>query len=204
MPSQEERMAVAAARFDRRLVELGFDSSDFGEPGYTSGERVALRPTLELNGLGAGFQGEGIKTVIPSEARAKVSCRLVPDQTPAHILEALREHVEHQCPPGVEVEVVPLGGAARPYRIPPDDRWLHAATLVLKELYGQSPVQTHAGASLPITGTFRAELGAGTIFFAFSLDDENIHGPNEFFRVASFERAQRAYCLLYEQLGSCA
>lgn len=201
-PSDEERRAVAEAGFDQRILDMGLTAETSGDPGYTPAERAGLRPTLELNGIGGGFQGDGIKTVIPCEAHATISCRLVPDQTPERVFATLRSHVEGFRSATVDIDIVAVGGAAPPYRTPPDRDGLRQATSVLTELYGRTPVHTYAGASLPICETFLAELGAHTIFFGFSLDDEQIHAPNEFLRLASFDRAQAAYCLLYERLGA--
>jgi acetylornithine deacetylase/succinyl-diaminopimelate desuccinylase-like protein len=201
-PCDEERHAVAEAGFDHRILEMGLTAEGSGDPEFTPGERVGLRPTLELNGIGGGFQGDGIKTVIPSEAHATISCRLVPNQTPEGVFATLRSHIERHRSPTVDIDIVALGGAAPPYRTPPDRHGLRQATAVLTELYGRTPVHTYAGASLPICETFLTELRAHTIFFGFSLDDEQIHAPNEFLRLASFDQAQAAYCLLYQRLGA--
>ncbi len=203
--SQGERDAIARVPFDGAgyLQELGLEE-EFGEPGYTNRERGWIRPTLEMNGIWGGFQEEGIKTVLPNSAHAKITCRLVADQNPERIVELLRAHVKQHAPPGVRVEVAPLSIQGRPYSISADHWGNRAAAAVLKELYGREPYQTRSGGSIPITGVFQEQLGVDTISFGFGLEDENIHAPDEFFRLASFRRSQVAYCNLLEKLGESA
>lgn len=203
--SQGERDAIARVPFDGAgyLQELGLEE-EFGEPGYTNRERGWIRPTLEMNGIWGGFQEEGIKTVLPNSAHAKITCRLVADQNPERIVELLRAHVKQHAPPGVRVEVAPLSIQGRPYSISADHWGNRAAAAVLKELYGREPYQTRSGGSIPITGVFQEQLGVDTISFGFGLEDENIHAPDEFFRLASFRRSQVAYCNLLEKLGEYA
>ena len=203
--SQAERDAIARVPFDGAgyLQELGLEE-EFGEPGYTNRERGWIRPTLEMNGIWGGFQEEGIKTVLPNSAHAKITCRLVADQNPERIVELLRAHVKQHAPPGVRVEVAPLSIQGRPYSISADHWGNRAAAAVLKELYGREPYQTRSGGSIPITGVFQEQLGVDTISFGFGLEDENIHAPDEFFRLASFRRSQVAYCNLLEKLGEYA
>ena len=203
--SQGERDAIARVPFDgvEYLHELGLEE-EFGEPGYTNRERGWIRPTLEMNGIWGGFQEEGIKTVLPNSAHAKITCRLVADQDPGEIVELLRAHVKRSAPPGVRVEVAPLSIQGQPYSISADHWGNRAAAAILKELYGRDPYQTRSGGSIPITGVFREQLGADTISFGFGLEDENIHAPDEFFRLASFRKSQVAYCRLLEKLGESA
>ena len=163
-----------------------------------------LRPTLEVNGIWGGFQGDGTKTVIPREAHAKITCRLVPDQEPAAVNALLVEHVRRHTPPGATAELVPLASQAEPYAIAAE-HWGHrAAAAVLREEYGVEPYHTRTGGSIPVLSLFRRELGADTVVFAFALPDERFHAPDEFFRLSSFERGQRAWCLLLEELGRAA
>ena len=200
--SSDERAAIALVPFDggQYLEELGLEEG-FGEPGYTNRERGWVRPTLEMNGIWGGFQEEGIKTVLPNSAHAKITCRLVADQDPARIIALLEEHITQHAPPGVEVEVNPLSILGRPYSIAADHWGNRAAAAVLKEMYGREPYQTRSGGSIPITGVFREQLGADTISFGFGIEDENFHAPDEFFRLASFRKSQIAYCKLLAELG---
>lgn len=198
----EDRAAVARVPFDRDeyLREVGLDE-EFGEPGYTNRERGWVRPTLEMNGIWGGFQEDGIKTVLPNAAHAKITCRLVADQDPERIINLLEEHIAQHAPPGVRIEVNPLSIRGRPYSIAADHWGNRAAAAVLTEFYGREPYQTRSGGSIPITGVFQEQLGIDTIGFGFGIEDENFHAPDEFFRLASFRKGQQAYGRLLEELG---
>jgi len=200
--SAEDRAAIAAIPFDEAALrgQVGVDAL-VAEPGYTPQEHMAARPTLEVNGIWGGFQGEGTKTVLPAEAHAKVTCRLVPDQDPATIRDLLAAHVARHAPAGVTVAVQPLPGAARPYYIPTDHWGSRAAAAVLTEVYGVEPYQSRTGGSIPVCELFLDTLGVYTVGFAFGLRDEQIHAPDEFFRLGSFRRGQRAYARLLHELG---
>ncbi len=200
--SAEDRAAIAAVPFDAAALrgQVGVDAL-VAEPGYTPQEHMAARPTLEVNGIWGGFQGEGTKTVLPAEAHAKVTCRLVPDQDPATIRDLLAAHVARHAPAGVTVAVQPLPGAARPYYIPTDHWGSRAAAAVLTEVYGVEPYQSRTGGSIPVCELFLDTLGVYTVGFAFGLRDEQIHAPDEFFHLGSFRRGQRAYARLLHELG---
>lgn len=182
------------------MAELGVDQL-VGESGYSTYERAWARPTLELNGVWGGFQGEGVKTVIPSLAHAKISCRLVPDQDPDRIIQRITEHVSKFAPAGVTVSVKPMPGSADPYVISQDHPGNLAARNVLKTLYGKEPYIVGMGGTIPVCGLFYKYLKADVVNFAFALNDENVHAPDEFFRIASFEMGQKAYCMVLEELG---
>lgn len=199
----EDRAAIAAVPFDeeeykKRLGVPGFT----GERGYTVNERRWARPTLEVNGIWGGFQGDGMKTVLPSEAHAKISCRLVPHQTPSRVAELVARHAERHAPEGVTVRAQPFAASARAYLIPADHWGNQAAARVLSELYGKQPYLARTGGSVPVCDLFRRTLDASTVGFGFGLDDEGFHAPNEFFRLSSFARGQTAYCMLLHELGS--
>lgn len=198
----EDREAIAAVPFDEAayMRDLGVTAL-FGEPGYTARERAGARPTLEVNGLWGGFSGEGTKTVIPSTAHAKITCRLVPNQDPAQVIKAIQDHVGRNTPPGVEVIVKPNESGSRAYLVPTDNVYLRAACDVLREVYGHEPYLERTGGSVPVTTFFKDELGVYAIGFGFGLPDERLHSPNEFFRVSSFRRAQAAYCRLLDRLA---
>jgi acetylornithine deacetylase/succinyl-diaminopimelate desuccinylase-like protein len=200
--AQEDRVAIAAVPYDEQayLQDLGVDAL-FGEPGYTARERAWARPTLEVNGLWGGFTGDGTKTVIPSVAHAKITCRLVPDQEPSQVVAAIRAHVARNTPPGVTVTVTPTENGARAYLIPTDNPYLGAARDVLRELYGREPYLERTGGSVPVTTFFKDLLGVYTVSFGFGLPDERVHSPNEFFRKGSFRRGQSAYCRLLDRLA---
>jgi acetylornithine deacetylase/succinyl-diaminopimelate desuccinylase-like protein len=172
----------------------------FGEPGYTNRERNWARPTLDINGMWGGYQGDGTKTVIPAKAYAKITCRLVVDQHPDKIVELVRQHVAKHTPPGVTVEVVSHEEKGMPYLIPSEHPVNNIVGQVLTEVFGTEPHYARVGGSIPITDSFRQSLGAWTFNFGWTVMDENLHAPNEFVRVRNFERGQRAYCLVLEQL----
>jgi acetylornithine deacetylase/succinyl-diaminopimelate desuccinylase-like protein len=200
--SEAERTQMAKIPFVEAeyLWETGAISI-FGEPGFTTHERAWARPTLEINGLSGGFQGEGLKTVLPSQAQAKISCRLVPDQDPAKIADLLVQHIYKAAPPTVKVRVHKAPSGAHPYLIPPNHPALAVAASVLKDLYGKEPYQMRMGGTIPANALFLQALRAYTVVFAFGLQDELQHSPNEFFRLSSFERGQQAYGMLWERLG---
>ncbi len=200
--SAEDRDQIATIGHDETEYkeQLGVNHL-FGEPGYTALERAWVRPTLELNGIWGGFQGEGSKTVIPSEAHAKITCRLVPDQNPNKILEQLATHIEKYTPPGVEIGTSPKAAPSPAYRIPDDHPGNQAAYKVLEEVYGKTPYFTRLGGTLPVCRLLLDKLGVYTVTFAFALEDENAHAPDEFFRISSFEGGQIAYCKLLQRLS---
>lgn len=152
----------------------------FGEPGYSTLERQWYRPTLELNGLWGGYTGEGSKTVLPSEAHAKITCRLVPGQDPAVVRGLIQTHLQRYTPAGVTVTFQKSEHGAPAYRIPPEHVGLRVAHEALRSVYGLDPLMVGMGGSIPICDTFRDALGMDTVFFSFAVGDENIHAPNEF------------------------
>ena len=172
----------------------------FGEPGFTSHERAWARPTLEVNGIYGGFQGQGMKTVLPSTAHAKITCRLVADQDPSRITDLVVSHVNRVAPAGVKVTTTTAEKGAMPYLVPDDHRGLHITGEVLRDLYGREPYRIRSGGTVPVNFLFLKYLKAYTIVFAFGLRDERIHSPNEFFRLASFVRGQKAYGMLLHRL----
>ncbi|MCL5257253.1 MAG: dipeptidase [Chloroflexi bacterium] len=199
--SPEDKKRIDSIPFDESeyKARLGVDTL-FGEPGYSTLERVGVRPTCEINGMWGGFQGEGMKTVLPKEAHAKITCRLVPNQEPAKILDLLEAHVKKHKPQGVKVAFHPGANQARPYLVPTDQPINKVTRDVLVEVYGKEPFFAWEGGSVPICDVFLRELGAYSISFGFILPDEQFHAPDEFFRLSSFERGQVAFCKLLERL----
>ena len=194
--SESEREAFRAIPYDEAdyIQKLGVPAL-FGEPGFSTYERSWIRPTLEVNGIWGGFQDEGIKTVIPSQAHAKISCRLVPDQDPDRVLEQVTAHIQRHAPRGVDVTVQPIPGGAWPCEVSLDHPANRAVEKVLRELYGKAPYITRMGGTIPVCGMFARFLSAPMISLAFGLKDEGIHAPDEFFRLSSFRRGQKAYCM---------
>lgn len=202
-PSAETLAAIAALPFDEEGYRREVGVSElFGEPGCHTLVRQWLRPTVEVNGIGGGYQGPGSKTVIPSEAFAKVSCRLVPGQDPGRVLALVVDHLRRSCPPGVELEVEVSKEGAPAYVLPGDDPFLLAAEAVLEEVFGRPPVRVGMGGSVPIVAVFREALGADTVFFSFSTGDEDIHAPNEFYRPERFRLGLEAWARLWQRLST--
>ena len=193
-PTETERREMAALAFDeeRYRAEVGVPEL-WGESGYSTLERLWTRPTLELNGLGGGYQGEGGKTVIPARAEAKISCRLVPDQEPEDIAARVVGHLQRHAPPGVQLRVSIRPGWARPYRITFEHPGLRVARDVLRSIYGKEPASVLIGGTLPVSEIFARVLGIDTVFFSFSTADEDFHSPNEFFRLSRFRDGLRAW-----------
>ncbi len=200
--SPEARAATQALPFSDAayLAQTGAPEV-FGEPGFSTLERQWDRPTLELNGLWGGYTGEGSKTVLPSEAHAKITCRLVPGQDPERIEALLIQHLESHLPPGVTLSVQAGGHGARAYRIPEDHVGRRVAREVLADLYGRAPLEVGMGGSIPVLETFQAVLGVDTVFFSFAVGDEDIHAPNEFFRLARIGEGQRAWAMYLARLA---
>ena len=200
--SDAERSKIEEIPFDETAFknELGVDELA-GEPGYTTYERMWARPTLDVNGIWGGFQGEGLKTVISREAHAKISCRLVADQDPEKIRELLIAHVDKHAPSGVKATAKPISSKADPYLIPADHPGNEAARTVLKEIYGKEPYYARMGGTIPVCSVLLNTLNAYTVNFAFGLKDENVHAPDEFFRLSSFKLGQKAYIMLLKELS---
>ncbi len=172
----------------------------YGEPGYSSAERTWARPTAEVNGIGGGYQGEGSKTVLPAEAFAKLSFRLVPDQSPKDIMEKVVRHLECHCPPGVKIEVIP-GHDGKPYVADPHSKFGLAAQAALRASFHAEPVLIREGGSIPIVQTFRDILGSDTLLLGLALSDAQIHAPNENFPVENFEAGIRLNQALLTELA---
>lgn len=197
-----ERAALALLPFDSTdyLAQTGAPAT-FGEAGYTTLERMWARPTLEVNGMWGGYQGQGSKTVIPHEAHAKITCRLVPDQNPADITAKVARHLEIHTPPGVRLSIRYDHHEALPYRLPTEHVGLHIASQVLADLYATAPVWVRMGGTLPVSELFQRLLGIYTVFFSFSTADEDFHAPNEFFRLQRLEEGMLAWAKFWEMAG---
>lgn len=201
--SADERAAIAALPFDegQYLAEIGAPAA-FGEPCYSTLERQWVRPTLEINGIWGGYQGPGSKTVLPAEAHAKITCRLVPQQDPQAILDKVISHLERHVPPGVRLSIQPGDHNALPFTIEPDHFGLQIAREVLQELYGKPPVIVRTGGTLPVAGAFKRILDLDMIFFSFSTADEDFHAPNEFFRIHRLHEGLEAWARYWQRLGA--
>ena len=173
----------------------------FGEPGYSSAERLWARPTAEVNGIGSGYQGEGSKTVLPAEAMAKFSFRLVPDQDPADISAKVKSHLEKHCPAGVTVEVE-VGHDGKPYICDPHSENGKAGQFALEKAFGKAPVLIREGGSIPIIQDMKEILGVESLMLGLALPDCQIHAPNENYYVENFEGGIRLNKALLKELGN--
>jgi acetylornithine deacetylase/succinyl-diaminopimelate desuccinylase-like protein len=200
--SASERAAIAALPFDDTayLAQVGAPAT-FGEAGYTTLERQWTRPTLDVNGMWGGYQGPGGKTVIPAEAHAKITCRLVPDQDPDEILALLTRHLERHAPYGTRLSIAPDDHGARPYAIDASHFGLRAADEALSAVYGVRPLFVRMGGTVPISELFKRHMGMDTIFFSFSTADEDYHAPNEFFRLHRLREGLEAWARCWDILG---
>jgi acetylornithine deacetylase/succinyl-diaminopimelate desuccinylase-like protein len=173
----------------------------FGEQGYSTLERLWMRPTCEVNGLLSGYTGEGAKTVLPSKAMAKVSCRLVPDQAPDEIEKLMRAHAERVAPKGVTVTVKHLHGG-RAWRADLSGPLFDAARRALAAAFDREPVITGEGGSIPVVGDFQRVLGAPVLLVGFGLPGENAHAPNEWMSEENYYKGMRAMAALWDELGA--
>ena len=189
--SDEERQAYRDLNFDEDELkeELGVKEL-FGEEGYSYLEQTWARPTLEINGVFGGFSGEGIKTVLPAEAGAKITCRLVPNQEPNEIVALLKAHIEKHIPKGVEVTVSEFDKGA-PYLTPFDHPVIQAAGRSYERVYEVPTAFTRGGGSIPIVAAFDEILALPVVLMGFGLNSENFHAPNEHFHLENFDKGLR-------------
>lgn len=182
----EERKMMALAPFDEEEYKKDLGIKEvWGEKGYTTNERTGIRPTLELNGIWGGYTGEGSKTVLPSKAYAKISARLVPDQSSEKITKMLLAHFKKIAPAGVTVTAEDLHGG-EPYMTPIDSKAYRAAARAIEASFGKKPIPVRGGGSIPICALFEKELGIKIVFMGFGLDNDNLHSPNEKFDLFNF------------------
>ena len=160
-----------------------------------------LRPTLEFNGIRGGYIGVGTKTVIPSEASAKITCRLIAGQKPDQVVADITQHLEAALPQGYHLEIMRRGEGSEAFSLDPELPALSIAEDVLADIMGSRPLRVAMGATIPIGAVFARHLGVGTIFFSFSTSDEDYHAPNEFFRLSNFRSGMIAWARLIDRLG---
>jgi succinyl-diaminopimelate desuccinylase len=199
--SAREREQFAALAFDesRYFAQIGV-SGAVGEEGYTALERRWARPTCDVNGIWGGYQGKGAKTVLPAEAGAKFSLRLVPNQDPQKVGAALEAMLRQLCPPGITMKLVSQHGSPG-VLVPLDSPYVQAAARAIEHAFGRPPVFTREGGSIPIVTAFHQTLGADALLIGWGQDDDNTHSPNEKFSLADFHRGIRASARLWEELG---
>ena len=172
----------------------------FGERGFTANEQRSARPTFEINGLTSGYQGEGSKTIIPSWARAKITCRLVPNQKPEHVRKIVLAHLKKICPPTVRMEIE-AGHGAEAYFVTPTGAQAQAALRALEKAFGCKPILMREGGSIPILNEFKKILGADSLLLGLGLPSDNAHSPNEKFNLECFRKGQLMSAYLWQELS---
>ncbi len=199
--SEEERAELAKAPFDERayMNELAINDGH-GEAGFSTMERCTIRPSLDLNGIWGGYTGEGAKTVLPSKAYAKLSCRLVPNQDPDKITHLLLGHLVSIAPPSVKIKVTPHHGGD-PYLTPTDFIGYQAAHKAMETTFGKEPIPIRGGGSIPIVALFEQELGLKSVLMGFGLDTDAIHSPNEHYGIFNYLKGIQTIPFFYKYLA---
>ncbi|WP_425389759.1 dipeptidase [Ekhidna sp.] len=190
------KMAEAPFNLDDFKKDLGIDEVK-GEEGYSTIERTGIRPTLDVNGIWGGYIGEGAKTVLPSKANAKISMRLVPDQTSDEITKLFEEHFKSIAPKSVKVKVTPHHGG-EPAVTPTDSIGYKAAVKAMAKSWGKDPIPTREGGSIPIVALFKEELGLDSILMGFGLNEDAIHSPNESYGLFNYYRGIETISYFYQ------
>ncbi|MGP4076769.1 dipeptidase [Halobacillus sp. K22] len=200
--TEELREEVAQVPFnsEKTKKELGLDAF-YGEEGFTFQERVGIRPTLEINGITGGFQGEGLKTIVPNQASAKISCRLVGSQDPQAVYEAIQRHLETHKPSGARIETNQLI-QADPVSIDSKDAYIQMAADAYEQVYGVRPLFPKEGGSIPIVEVFASVLQAPVVLMGFGLPSENLHAPNEHFHLENFTKGIETVFNYFIELGN--
>ncbi len=199
--TEEERAAINKAPFDLDAYKKDLDIEDVnGEKGYTSIERTGIRPSLDVNGIWGGYIGEGAKTVLPSKANAKISMRLVPNQSSDEITKLFSDHFKKIAPDSVKVKVTPHHGG-EPAVTPTDSIAYEAASEAFQEAWGKRPIPTRDGGSIPIVALFKEELGLDTLLMGFGLDSDAIHSPNEHYGVTNYIKGIETITLFYKHFA---
>jgi len=200
-PSREEKEAWSRLpHSDERFLGMTGSPKLFGEEGRSTLERIWSRPTLEVNGIYGGFTGEGSKTVLPARASAKISMRLVPNQTPADIARKLEAHLRRHLPDTVVLEKFRALHDGQPWTTSLEHPAMKAAFRALERGFGSKPLPTREGGSIPIVHSFSKILGAPAVLLGFGLTDEGAHGPNEHFDLGNFHQGIRTSAYLFEEI----
>ncbi len=199
--TEKDRRYAAEVPFDKAdfLARAGV-KEDWGETGYTTYERITSRPSLDINGIYGGFQGEGAKTVLPRRAGAKISMRLVPEQEPDIILKQTTEYVKKIAPKGVDISCKPVY-LAKGVLLDTESPYFEAAGIAMEEVFGRRPVFTRSGASIPVANVFNSILGLDIIFMGLGLPDDGLHSPNEKFETTQFYKGIEAVIKFLEKVG---
>jgi acetylornithine deacetylase/succinyl-diaminopimelate desuccinylase-like protein len=196
-----DRLALAGIPFDEHEFFANTGAPSFGEPGHSTLERLWLRPCLDVNGMWGGYTAPGGKTVIPNEAHAKVTVRIVPGQDPDRVSKAVKDFLIDRCPDGCSVRFGEDRGQSAAYELPDNHPLLTTVEGALTDTFGNPPHRIRIGGTLPMADLVRRVLGIDTVMFSFSTADEDFHAPNEFFRLSSLDEGLRAWTALFRRLG---
>lgn len=200
--ADDERADWSRVPFDEAALRAETGATELvGEPAYTPLERVWGRPTLEPHGIWGGYQGPGVKTVIPAEAHAKLSCRLVPDQDPHDVLRLLRAHLERHAPRGTSVSIDFELPGAWPVLTPRDHPAVRAAQAALRDGFGREPLLIRSGWSVPVTEILQRNLGLESVLLGFGLPEENAHAPDEHFHLENLDGGIRTMAAFWPRLA---
>jgi acetylornithine deacetylase/succinyl-diaminopimelate desuccinylase-like protein len=202
-PGNADMASIHAVALDETafLAEVGARPGA-GEPGIPLLEALWFRPTVEVNGITAGYQGAGGKTVIPAEASAKLTCRLGPGQTPKRVADSVVAHLHAHCPGWAQIEIDNPGDGASAYAVPQDDPFLAAVSRVIADVHGKPPVRVGIGGTLPVASMVKHALGIETVMLSYAVSDERAHAPNEFFRLSSFDDGLVAWARVLPELAA--
>lgn len=200
-PTERQRADTAALPFDAKAFVAEVGGVAHGEAGYSLRERLTLRPALDVNGMWGGYTGTGGKTIIPCEAGAKFTVRVVGGQDARRVMERVLRHLQDRCAPGVSLDLVDMNDGSPASTLAADHPLVKAAESVLQQETGRRPVHVRLGATVPITAIFKEALGLDTLMFGFNLPDEDVHAPNEFFRLKSIDEGLRCWVLLLRELA---
>jgi acetylornithine deacetylase/succinyl-diaminopimelate desuccinylase-like protein len=197
----EEARAWAALPFDEaEFLEGAGIGAPYGEAGRTTLERVWSRPTCDINGIWGGYTGPGSKTVIPAQASAKLSCRLVPEQDPQRIVDGLRTFLDARTPADCRWQI-DLHAGSPAIRLPGDSAYLEAAKRALEAVFGRAPLMVGMGGSIPAVEAIRRLLGMDSLLVGFGLKDDLVHSPNEKFELRCFEAGMQTHVRLLAELA---
>ncbi|HXP51137.1 MAG TPA: dipeptidase [Bacteroidia bacterium] len=202
--SDKDRKELAKAPFSLKEYKKDLDIKDVvGEKGYTTSERASIRPTLDVNGIWGGYTGEGSKTVIASKAYAKISMRLVPNQSPDKAMALFTKHFQKIAPSSVKVKVIPFHGGD-PLLLNTKSAGYNAASKAMQDTFGKKPIPTRGGGSIPIVALFKKELGLDSVLFGFGLNSDNIHSPNEHYGIFNYLKGIETIALFHHYFAEMA
>lgn len=197
--SEHERKLIDQVHSEDYTISTGVKET-VSEKGYTAKEHTMARPTLEINGMFGGYQGEGTKTIIPSSATAKITCRLVPGQDPVKIQQLLEEHINKVAPTGVNVEVKKEKLSAKAYKVEPEHALIQKAAASYSKAFGKDTVYVRMGGSIPVVEWIEDIYNIPIVLLGFGTPDDRLHSPNESFPMDSFEKGMETLVYYWNEV----